>query len=236
MLTLIENTTQQKESDLELYQAKVRENVKLICETLTRAFFGDYTVQVQSPEYLGELHILGMLVNSLINAYRNSTSREVKSHNEYIQALIRSLGEGLCGIDQDGRLIYINPAGEKILGWTSSELIGRHIDQTIHGHERDSSIGGSETCEILRVLKTLTAHAVEEDIFFRKDKTPIPVTYTVTPILQEGRVTGLNLAFQDITERKRIAEALKEKSAELERSNKELDEFPYIAAHDLKEP
>ena len=82
-----------------------------------------------------------------------------------------------------------------------------------------------------------TTHRVEDEILWRKDGTSFPAAYTSTPMRDENQnIFGAVVTFSDISERKATEQALLKWNQALETSNQELDDFAYIASHDLKEP
>ena len=81
----------------------------------------------------------------LIDPYRDeileanpaeSVFREFEREN---QLILRAAGEGIYGVDANGRTTFVNPAAERMLGWKAEDLIGKDIHSTIHHTREDGS-------------------------------------------------------------------------------------------------
>ncbi len=158
---------------------------------------------------------------------RTDELAKAKRQNELI---LHSVKEGICGVDLEGRITFVNPFAVQMLGWAQSELIGRNMHDTIH-HTLSSGIAyPAEKCLVYSALKDgATKYATNEE-FLRKDGTLFPVEFTIAPILEEDNIIGAVIVFRDITERKQadqereqLLEQLKERSDELQKTNEELE-------------
>ena len=133
---------------------------------------------------------------------------ELKRQLEFTKVITGSLGEGVYSLDKKGRLTFMNPAAERLLGWREVELLGQPMHDTIHFQRADGTRVAASECPLLAVLRSGHTIEVEEDVFTRADGTILPVTYTSAAIVRHGQVAGAVLAFRDITERKQAAHAL----------------------------
>ena len=119
-----------------------------------------------------------------------------------------NMGEGLFTVDANGLVTSMNPAAEKLFGWTSAELHRRNVHETTHYKHRDGSPFPTDECTLLQVLKSGKALVNHEDVFIRKDGTFFDVLISSSPIRENDVTTGLVIVFQDITEKKQAREAL----------------------------
>lgn len=125
-------------------------------------------------------------------------------------ALTHSLGEGVCACDNQGRLVFVNPAAEQISGWLQEELLGKGIHEVIYAQHTTNAATPRTECPLLKVIATKEVLRCDDGWFARKDGTMVPVSYTSAPILAGERVGGTVVTFRDITDRKRAEEALRE--------------------------
>ncbi|MEJ2592444.1 MAG: sigma 54-interacting transcriptional regulator [Candidatus Thiodiazotropha sp.] len=157
------------------------------------------------------------------------------------QLILNAAGEGIYGIDSDGNTTFVNPAAERMLGWKADELIGRNIHTQIHHSHADGEHYPSHECHIYAAFRDGEVRHIDNEVFWRKNGTAIPVEYTSTPILEAGRLVGAVVLFRDISERKQAEEklraaldevqALKQK---LEKENAYLQE-EYLSEHNYRE-
>ncbi len=125
------------------------------------------------------------------------------------QLILESVGDGLHGIDVDGKIIFENPAAAEMLGWDAKDMLGRHAHSLIHHTRPDGSTYPSSECHIYATLHDGIARQVEDEVFWRKDGTSFPVAYTCTPMRNDaGQIVGAIVAFRDITASKRAAEQI----------------------------
>jgi diguanylate cyclase (GGDEF)-like protein/PAS domain S-box-containing protein len=116
--------------------------------------------------------------------------------------LLESTGEGIFGVDRDGLCTFVNRAAADMLGYGAHEVLGRHMHELIHYQHADGSPFPVADCAIGLSWKYGAKSFANDDVFWRKDGSVLPVEYGSYPILVEGRGTGSVVTFRDISERK----------------------------------
>src|SRR5262249_53298724 len=129
---------------------------------------------------------------------------------EFHEAVMANMGEGLYAIDTQGLVTYMNPAAERLFGWTSAELLGQRMHDLTHYRHPDGTPFPIEECAGFRVLREGKVLKDCDDVFIRKDGTFFPVVYSSSPLVSEGKVAGLVVVFRDVTQRKQAEERLRE--------------------------
>lgn len=141
------------------------------------------------------------------------------------QLILNAAGEGIYGVNAEGKTTFVNRAAQEMLGWTTEDLLGRDIHSMIHHHHLNGEIYPSHDCPIYRSFRFEQVHRIEDEVFWRKDGKPIRVEYVSTPIYDQQVLAGAVVIFRDITERKeserKLREALDEVAALRDRLEEE---------------
>ncbi|SFN29117.1 sigma 54-interacting transcriptional regulator [Marinobacter pelagius] len=132
------------------------------------------------------------------------------------QLILHAVGEGIYGVDAEGRTTFANPAAERMLGWRIDELMGRVIHRVVHHSHEDGSLYPLKECPIYAAFRDASVKRVGEDWFWRKDGTGFPVEYTSTPILDNGHPVGAVVVFRDISPRLQAQKELQQALEEVE--------------------
>jgi PAS domain S-box-containing protein len=117
-----------------------------------------------------------------------------------LRAITENVADGLFVASADNQLTFVNPEAVEMLGYEAPhELLGRDSHATLHHTRIDGSPFPVEECPLLAVRMTGQSIRVEEDTFWRKDRTPLPVSYSSAAIALPTGGTGTVVAFRDIS-------------------------------------
>ncbi len=185
---------------------------------------------------------------------RKSNEKAIESANRDRNLILNSAGEGIFGLDLEGKTTFANPTACKLLGYTEGQLIGKGQHALIHHSYPDGNPYPRENCHIYAAFKEGREFNECEEVFWKKDGSSFPVEYTSKPILDEGKVIGAVITFTDITSRKaaedelqqayhKLEERIKERTQELnlakelaESHNHAKSEFLSRMSHELRTP
>lgn len=145
-------------------------------------------------------------------------------------ALLEATGDGVLGIDLEGRCISLNRAGVSLLGYTEREIRGLDVHEALHHTRPDGSPRPRPESPIVGALEEGgRAKSSTDDVLWRKDGTSFPARWTLQPMWDGLELRGAVLTITDMTE-------IRETEAALRRAVHARDEVVSIVSHDLKNP
>ncbi|MBI3903858.1 MAG: PAS domain S-box protein [Nitrosomonadales bacterium] len=127
---------------------------------------------------------------------------ELAFAKERIKQILESIGEGLYGVDDEGRITFVNPAACDLLGYEAEQLLGKNSHDIFHHSKPDGAPYPVEECPVHVSCMAGTVARVDSEVYWHRDGLAIPVEYTVVPIRKGNGVVGAVVSFHDISRRK----------------------------------
>jgi PAS domain S-box-containing protein len=139
---------------------------------------------------------------------QKNTENEREQLRHKVELILNASGDGIYGIDNNGKTTFVNPAAANMIGYKVEELVGTYQHDIIHHSKADGSHYHREECPIHAVLKDGKTRHVTDEVFWRNDGTYFPVEYITNPIIENDEIIGAVVTFQDITERRKTEDLL----------------------------
>ncbi len=153
---------------------------------------------------------------------KNEAEHRLRNLTRQRESILGSVGDGIFGMDMEGRITFVNRAALDMVGYEEDEVSGCDMHVLLHHSRADGTPYPVDLCPIYRARQLDSPTRVDDEVFWHKDGTCFPVEYVACPLIDNGRVNGIVIAFQDITERQRL--------------DRMKDEFISTVSHELRTP
>lgn len=167
----------------------------------------------------------------------HAQSVALASSEEAMRRLLESTSEGIYGIALDDRITFANTAAANLLGYAdATQLVGQLSHAVIHHSHADGSDYPTESSRIHLGMQDKQSFFCDSEVFWRADGQAMPVSYSCAPLLQEGKVMGAVISFQDITERQALDREMRRARELAEDASRMKSEFLANMSHEIRTP
>ena len=176
-----------------------------------QAAFGEDVVELLSEAAADLAYGIDM---QRAKAAHGRTQAELQLAEQRNTLILDATGDGIYGLDLEGRATFINPAGAAMLQRPAAELIGQAMHALHHHSRADGTPYPWEECPTEATVRDGAVRRVADEVFWRKDGTSFPVEYVSTPMHDErGNLMGAVVSFRDISEIKQAEQQLRSSEA-----------------------
>jgi diguanylate cyclase (GGDEF)-like protein/PAS domain S-box-containing protein len=173
-------------------------------ESIDRAFKAGAVDLIRKPIHWS---VLRNRIRYIINAYH--ARREIEELTRNYEMILDAAANGICGLDARRRISFANPAALKMMGYELDEIFERPYREIFNASRPGTDDFDVDCCPFFQDSAAKEPFHYDELRFLRKDGTSFPVDCRATPILENRKLTGAVLVFQDVTERQQAAELIR---------------------------
>lgn len=185
---------------------------------------------------------------------RKQAEEELEGHRRHLEELVQqrttellatenrasrileSTADGLFGIDGEGRIVFINSACCRMLGYTAEQAIGRSAHELFHHSKPDGSPYPADECASHAAWKVGNETRVDDETYWHADGHPVPVALASHPIIEKDEIVGAVVSVVDVSSQRAAAQAREQALVAAENLARARSEFLANMSHEIRTP
>lgn len=122
---------------------------------------------------------------------------ELRRQQRQIELILRAASEGIIGVDHEGRIVLVNPAGAKILRYRAADLGGQNVHELLTHSRADGTPLPESECPLMDSVRAGAKHRAVDSVLWRSDGGPVYVDLTTAPVYEGENIIGAVMTFVD---------------------------------------
>jgi len=203
---------------------------------------GDRDARLPAVAGNNEFSVLTAALNTMATALQEARRHDEIHSAEVLEAeaqatrILESSADGLLGIDADGIITFMNPAGLAMLGYRADEVIGQALHALLHHSRADCTPYPFDECPSAKALQSGEQIRVNDEVYWHANGYPLPVMYAIHPTIEQGKITGAVISFVDVTVQRAAAQAREKALITAESLARVKSDFLSNMSHEIRTP